>query len=283
MSPKSSRNKLIRLALAEDLGRRDITTAALGLKGSKGRAEVVAKQNGIISGTRPFCDVFRELSTAFSFEILRKDGSVIRKGDRVIAIRGPLHPMLIGERTSMNLLCHLSGVATLTAKYVKCVKGHAAGIYDTRKTMPGLRNPEKKAVRDGGGNNHRAGLYDMYLIKENHIAAAGGLENALRAAARHRMRTGAPLEVEVRNLRELKTALAFEPDFLLLDNFTIAELKRAVTMTRKIGSKTTLEASGNIDLKNVRRVAATGVSRISIGRITHSAPAFDFSFRVIGR
>jgi nicotinate-nucleotide pyrophosphorylase (carboxylating) len=205
---------------------------------------------------------------------------MVSPGDLVISVRGPLDKMLIGERTAMNILCHLSGVATLTRAFVEAVRGFPVKIYDTRKTTPGMRQWEKKAVRDGGGYNHRMGLYDMYLLKENHIAAAGGIDEALTAAARHRKKTKAALEVEVKNLRELREVLQFEPDFVLLDNFSVSSLRKAVAVAGSLSPKIILEASGNMDLKRIGEAAATGVKRISVGRMTHSAPALDLSFRI---
>jgi nicotinate-nucleotide pyrophosphorylase (carboxylating) len=272
--------RLIRLALAEDLGNGDITTGALALKGRTGRALVTAKGSGVISGLEPFRRVFRTLSPTFKYRTLKGDGRMVSPGDLVISVRGPLDKMLIGERTAMNILCHLSGVATLTRAFVEAVRGFPVKIYDTRKTTPGMRQWEKKAVRDGGGYNHRMGLYDMYLLKENHIAAAGGIDEALTAAARHRKKTKAALEVEVKNLRELREVLQFEPDFVLLDNFSVSSLRKAVAVAGSLSPKIILEASGNMDLKRIGEAAATGVKRISVGRMTHSAPALDLSFRI---
>lgn len=281
MAKSNNSERLIRLAIAEDLGSGDITTRALRLAGRTGRALVTAKEAGVISGTEPFRRIFELLSPAFSCRIMKGDGRAVDAGDDVIGMKGPLQMMLIGERTAMNVLCHLSGVATLTRAFVEAARGYPVGIYDTRKTTPGMREWEKKAVRDGGGCNHRMGLYDMYLLKGNHIAAAGGIDRALRLVGRRRKRKGAPLEVEVRSLRELREALVYKPDFVLLDNFDLAALKRAVAIAKAESPGTILEASGNIDRRKIKRVAATGVSRISIGRLTHSAPVLDLSFRII--
>lgn len=272
--------KFVRLALKEDLGKGDITTKAVGVKGETSKGEVIAKEKGVISGIGPFQQVFRLLSPSFRFKILNKDGQRVKPGDRIIELKGPSDLMLIGERTSMNILCHLSGVATTTRQYVDAIKAFEAKILDTRKTMPGMRTWEKAAVKHGGGDNHRIGLYDMYLVKENHIAAAGGLEKALKAIIKHKTKTGAKFEVEVRNLDELREALNFKPDFILLDNFTVPLLRKAVALVKSINRKVILEASGNVSLKNIAKIAATGVDRISIGRITHSAPALDLSFKI---
>ena len=273
--------KLIQLSLAEDIGSGDITTQALGLSGKKGKAIVTAKAPGYISGIHVFKQVYMSLSSAFTFKVFKRDGSSVVPGDIIIEIKGPLGSILTGERTAMNLLCHLSGVATMTRSIVEAIDGYDARILDTRKTMPGLRHLQKAAVKNGGGTNHRFGLYDMYLIKENHIAAAGGLEKALIKVQAHRNKTRARIEVEVKDLAELKRALAYKPDFILLDNFTIAMLKQGVKIAQKANTGVVLEASGNINLKNVRKVAATGVDRISIGKMTHSASALDLSLKIL--
>ncbi len=274
--------ELIRLALAEDAGRGDITTQALKLKGRKGEGVVIARDAGVISGIGPLKKVFQTLSPSFSFKVLQNDGRPVKPGDEIIRIKGPLDSMLTGERTAMNIIGHLSGVATLTRAFADAIETPPAKIYDTRKTTPGMRAWEKKAVLHGGGANHRMGLHDMYLVKENHIAAAGGLEAAMRLAIAHRRKTRARLEVEVRNLSELKKVLPFKPDYILLDNFTVPGLRKAAKLAKSIRPGIVLEASGRIDLKTVKKITATGIDRISIGKLTHSAPALDLSFKVIG-
>ena len=266
--------------MAEDVGSGDITTRALNLRGRKGQAFVMAKANGVISGLAPFMMTFKALSNNISFKIYKPDGTAVVPGDKIIELKGPLEAILTGERTGMNLLCQLSGVATLTRKFADKIEDLPAKLLDTRKTAPGMRLWQKKAVKDGGAENHRFGLYDMYLIKENHIASAGGLEQALEKVARHRSKTKAKIEVEVKNLDELKTALTFKPDFILLDNFTIPMLRKSVKFAKKVNSKALLEASGNVNLKTVRRIASTGVDRISVGAITHSAPVLDLSLKI---
>jgi nicotinate-nucleotide pyrophosphorylase (carboxylating) len=273
--------KLIRLALAEDIGKGDITTRALKLDDRMGKAVVVAKASGVISGISAFKWVYETLSPVATFDIFKPSGSLVVPGNDVIQIDGPLKAILMGERTAMNFLCHLSGVATVTHWMVKAIQNYPAKILDTRKTMPGMRRLEKQAVLDGGGTNHRLGLFDMYLIKENHIAAAGGLKKALDRVGVHRKRTGAKVEVEVKNMNELRLALKHDPDYLLLDNFTIAMLKKAVCLAREIAPGIILEASGNVAPETVRKIAATGVDRISVGRITHSAPALDLSLKIL--
>ncbi len=273
--------EIIRLALAEDIGSGDITTRALVPRGRMGKGIVISKEDGIVSGTGPFRKVFEILRPGIKFKAGKKDGQRVSSGETIISVVGPLDILLTGERSAMNIISHLSGVATLTARYTEAILGYPAVILDTRKTMPGMRAWEKKAVKDGGGANHRMGLYDMYLIKENHISAAGGIDSALKAASIHSKKTGAKIEVEVRNRTELKQALAHDPDYILLDNFKPADLKKAVKLAKGIAPQVVLEASGNINFKNIRKIAAAGVDRISIGKITHSAPVLDLSFMVI--
>ncbi len=282
MQKNSPGSQLIRLALKEDIGKGDITTGALSLKDRNGKALVFAKSEGVISGIDQFKTVFKMLSLKVSFSSYIKNGGKVCSGDRVIRVVGPLDALLTGERTAMNILSHLSGVATLTTKFVEKVKDFPVKILDTRKTMPGLRAWEKAAVKHGGGINHRHGLYDMYLIKENHIAGAGGILKALGKIRKHSLKTGMKIEIEVRNIPELRLVLPFRPDYVLLDNFSTRHLKKAVEITKAKSKKTVLEASGNINLKNVAGVAASGVDRISIGALTHSAPALDLSFRISG-
>ncbi len=276
-----SERELIRLALAEDIGAGDITTGALALDGRKGTATVVAKADGVISGVRQFALVYECLSPDIIVRSIKGDGSRIRSGDLVLSVKGPLGAILTGERTAMNILCHLSGVATATAAITDEVRDLPVKILDTRKTMPGMRYWEKRAVRHGGATNHRLGLFDMYLIKENHIAAAGGLAEALRRVSEDRKRTRAKVEIEVKNIDELRIALHHRVDYILLDNFTPVLLKKAISIAR--GHKAILEASGNVTKANVRKIALTGVDRISIGRITHSAQALDLSLKIMDR
>jgi nicotinate-nucleotide pyrophosphorylase (carboxylating) len=272
--------KIIQLALAEDIGKGDITTHALRLNGKPGKAVVIAKSPGIISGIAAFIWVYKAVSPILSFVILKPNASYVVPGDEVLRINGPLDAILTGERTAMNFLGHLSGVATMTHAMVEAINEYPARILDTRKTMPGMRRLEKLAVRDGGGTNHRLGLFDMYLIKENHIAAAGGLENALEKVCAHRKRTKAKIEVEVKNLDELKLVLTFKPDYILLDNFALEMLEQGVRLARDIDPTIILEASGNVAPETVKQIAATGVDRISVGKITHSAPVLDLSLKV---
>jgi nicotinate-nucleotide pyrophosphorylase (carboxylating) len=273
--------QLIQLALAEDIGSGDVTSGAIKSRSKNGKAIVLAKASGYISGIDAFKNVYKALSPAVKFLINKRNGARVVPGDIILTVRGPLDIILEGERTAMNFISHLSGVATATHEIVDEVRDFPVKILDTRKTHPGMRLLQKSAVRDGGGTNHRFGLFDMYLIKENHIEAAGGLEQALEKVLEHRRKSGLKIEVEVKNLNELTRALKYHPDYILLDNFSIPLMRRAVVLAKKIDSRAILEASGNVNLKTVRKIAATGVDRISIGRITHSAPVLDLSMKVV--
>lgn len=280
MRTGSIERKLLGLALAEDAGKGDITTRALKVS-KRGQAVVFSKAQGVVSGLAAFMGVYKALSPAITFSILKPEGSRVVPGDVIVIVKGRLDLILTGERTAMNILCHLSGVATITRKLVDRVSDLPVEILDTRKTLPGLRGLEKRATRAGGASNHRMGLHDMYLVKENHIAAAGGLERALQLVASHKKKTRAKVEVEVKDVDELRIAMNYRPDYILLDNFSFPGLKKAVRYARMIDPRVKLEASGNISYKNVRRVALSGVDRISVGMITHSAPALDLSLKVI--
>ncbi len=269
-------------ALAEDLGDGDITSEAVVPAGVTARARIVQKQPGIVFGMAAAAEVFAQAGGE-RFEELEPEGrwrdSV--PADVALAI-GPGRALLAAERTALNLLGHLSGVATLTARFVRAVAGTDAAILDTRKTMPGLRALEKAAVAAGGGLNHRLGLDDAILIKENHIALAGGLAQAVRAA--RDAHPGRRIEVECRTADEVAVALELKAERLLLDNMSPAELRTAVMArdeaARSSGTAVALEASGGINLDNVREVADTGVDLIAIGALTHSAPALDLSVLV---
>lgn len=264
--------EVVARALKEDLGEAgDITTNACIPARAQGRAVIAARGNGVIAGVEAARAAFRLIDPALHVKIERGDGARAAAGDTVLAIEGAARAILTAERVALNFLGRLSGVATATAALVEAIKGTKAQIVCTRKTTPGLRALEKQAVRCGGGLNHRFGLYDAMMIKDNHIAAAGGLAQALRAAragAGHMVR----IEVEVDNLSQLEIALAEGADAILLDNMSVDDMKRAVAATR---GRAALEASGNITPQTVRAVAETGVDYISSGWITHSAPALD--------
>jgi nicotinate-nucleotide pyrophosphorylase (carboxylating) len=274
--------ELVARALAEDVGGGDITSEAVVPADAIANATVIQKQAGVLYGFEAAGEVIRQ-ADAESFEVLALEG---QWNDGVpIAVaraRGSARALLAAERTAMNFLCHLSGIATLTARYVEAVSGTAAQILDTRKTTPGLRALEKAAVTAGGGHNHRLGLHDAILIKENHIAVAGGLGEAVRRASDAEPKR--TVEVECRDLDEVAEALEAGAGRLLLDNMDPAQTRRAVELrdsrAAEHGPVATLEASGGVTLDNVAEVAATGVELISVGALTHSAPALDLSMLV---
>lgn len=270
-------SEIIRLALAEDIGHGDVTTAATVDPDAEGAAAVIAKEGFVLAGYEVFLEVFMTLEPAIDFSVNRVDGDKVKKGEVVMELDGPLGALLTGERVALNLLQRMSGIATLTDKYVRAVSGTSARILDTRKTTPGLRVLEKYAVTVGGGYNHRFGLSDGILIKDNHIAAAGGIANAVMAArenAPHTLR----IEVECESLDDVKAALDSGADIIMLDNMDVPAMGKAVKL---IGGKALVEASGNMTLKRVSEVAKTGVDLISVGALTHSAPAVDISMKIV--
>ncbi|UCB52896.1 MAG: carboxylating nicotinate-nucleotide diphosphorylase [Candidatus Zixiibacteriota bacterium] len=266
---------LIHLALSEDIGSGDVTSELLLGSQPSGQAVIVAKQEGVLAGLPVARMVFRTVNPRVVFRMLKRDGERIRKGEKVALVRGKIQGILSAERTALNLLQRLSGVASLTASYVEKVKGTKTKILDTRKTTPGLRVLEKYAVKTGGGENHRMGLFDMILIKENHIKAVGGMSKAImRARSEPRKEK---VEVEVRNLSEVREAVESKPDWIMLDNMRSHQMRKAVRMIRSVSRAVKIEASGSVNLKNVRKIALTGVDFISVGALTHSAPALDMS------
>src|SRR3954463_1179679 len=263
---------LVERALAEDVGGVDVTTEATVPAEARARATIRQKAPGVVYGLEVAEAVFRRLDPDVSFERLVEEGVWRDEGGPVLRAEGSARALLTGERTALNFLQRLSGVATAAARAARAVEGTGATVLDTRKTTPGLRALEKEAVAAGGAANHRAGLYDMVLIKENHIAAAGGIAAAVRAA---RERAPAlPLEVEVRDLAEADEALAAGAERLLLDNMGPEELRAAVA---HVAGRAELEASGGITLDNLKQIADAGVEWISLGALTHSAPALDLS------
>jgi nicotinate-nucleotide pyrophosphorylase (carboxylating) len=266
---------LVERALAEDIGSGDVTSEATVDAAARARARLNQKQPGVLFGLEAAAEVFRQTG-AGELERLQPEGRWMDEVPvEVAAVDGPARALLAAERTALNLLCHLSGVATLTARYVEAVRGTRAQILDTRKTTPGLRALEKQAVAAGGGRNHRFGLDDAILIKENHVALAGGLRRAVELAAGDHPEL--PVEVECRDADEVAEGLAAGADRLLLDNMTPDELRAAVAARDAAGSRAALEASGGVTLASVAEIAATGVDMISIGALTHSAPALDLS------
>jgi nicotinate-nucleotide pyrophosphorylase (carboxylating) len=269
-------DSLVRLALAEDIGSGDVTTRQLVDEKTQGMARVVAKEELVLAGSRAFERVFSILSSEVTCRFLMPEADAAQAGQTVAELEGPFAALLTGERTALNFLQRLSGIATLTRQYVENIKGHKAVLLDTRKTTPGWRALEKAAVRQGGGTNHRSGLFDALLIKENHIAACGGITAAL-SKARSRLGPLVCIEIEVRTLAELEQALAGEPDVIMLDNMGLEDLRSAV---RRTAGRVPLEASGNVTLATIEGIASTGVDYISSGAVTHSAPAVDFSMLI---
>jgi nicotinate-nucleotide pyrophosphorylase (carboxylating) len=269
--------RLIELALAEDLGKLgDRTSLATIPASTQARATFVARQEGVLAGLPALALVAQAIDANLVFEESLSDGQRLMEGDRIATIAGSLRSILAAERTALNFAQRLSGIASLTCEFVDAVKGYPARILDTRKTAPGWRLMDKYAVRMGGGTNHRLGLHDGILIKDNHLAGLGGnILQAVEAARAYPGNAGLVVEVEVDTLDQLKLALSARAGIVLLDNMDCTQLKLAVEMRNELAPEVLLEASGGVNLRNVRAVAATGVDRISIGALTHSAPARD--------
>jgi nicotinate-nucleotide pyrophosphorylase (carboxylating) len=264
---------IIRRAFAEDLP--DITSEAIFAPQDRGSARFLVKADGVLAGLAVVEEVFSLLDPAAEVRLLAKDGDGVKPGDVVAEVSASVIALLSGERTALNLLQRASGIATATRRYVDAVAGTRTHIYDTRKTAPGLRTLDKYAVVAGGGRNHRIGLHDMFLVKNNHIDRAGSITAAVQRIRARQMRQ--QVMVEVRDMRELDEALALGPDFILLDNMSLDELRESV---RRTNGRVPLEASGGITLETIRGVAETGVDRISVGALTHSVTALDISMRV---
>jgi nicotinate-nucleotide pyrophosphorylase (carboxylating) len=293
-----SREKIIKQqvgnALQEDVGAGDVTSLAIVPEELTGAAEIIAKSDGIVCGL-PLCEyAFLKVDPSIEFKALIEEGQPFARGDTVAVLSGSYRSILIGERTALNFLMHLSGVATLTNKMVRAVGGSGAKVLDTRKTTPGLRYVEKYAVATGGGENHRYGLYDMVLIKDNHIAAVGSVTEAIKRAREflaserflkifHVQPDSCDVEVEVENIDQLREALDSRVKRILLDNRSTDHLREMVAFTRNHanGAEVKLEASGNVRLETIAEIAATGVDYISVGGLTHSAPAADFSLKLL--
>ncbi|WP_192362206.1 carboxylating nicotinate-nucleotide diphosphorylase [Mesorhizobium mediterraneum] len=263
---------LVRAALLEDLGQAgDLTTDAIVPKNHRATTVLVARQTGVVAGLDAAMLAFRLVNQDLEITVERADGSDVAQGEIIASVSGPARAILTAERTALNFLCHLSGIATVTASIVDAIRGHDAKIVCTRKTTPGLRALEKYAVRAGGGSNHRFGLDDAILIKDNHIAIAGGIRTAMeraRSSVGHLVK----IEVEVDTLAQLEEALALAPDCVLLDNMSLDELRQAVAL---VAGRAVTEASGRITATTAPAIATTGVDLISIGWLTHSAPILD--------
>jgi nicotinate-nucleotide pyrophosphorylase (carboxylating) len=270
---------LIELALEEDIGKEDLTSEATIDQDLLVKGIIVAKEEGIVAGLEIAKMVFQKLDPNLVFESTSTDGNKVTRKEVVATVKGRAKSILSAERTALNFLQRLSGIATLTSKYVEKIKDTKVKILDTRKTTPGLRTLEKYAVKMGGGENHRIGLFDMILIKDNHIKAAGSISKATQRA-----KTKFPhekIEVETKNLEEVKEAISSEVDWIMLDNMSIEEMKKAVKVIRSFQREIKIEASGGVSVDNVREMALTGVDFISVGALTHSAPALDFSLLLV--
>ena len=277
MDYESHIDTIIDTALDEDVGSGDITTSAIIDSSLKGKAQLVAKEEILLAGIDIFVKVFSRLDPEIVVECTYHDGDVIPKGARIGTVTGSMRGILTGERTALNFLQHLSGIATLTRQYVEKTDPSTVRVIDTRKTTPGLRVLEKYAVRMGGGFNHRFGLFDGILIKDNHITAAGSVSEAvkkMRATAPHTLK----IEIEVEDIKGLEEAIEAGADAILLDNMSVKEMEGAVLIANK---RVLLEASGGITLETVEAISKTGVNLISVGAITHSAPSVDISLEVI--
>lgn len=313
--------QIIKMALKEDIGNGDITTEALFPNHIKIKAEVIAKEAGVVCGAAVAKEVFKAVERKIRKDKRRirenkgkdgrrritkekegciriynrvKDGARVKKGQVVCVVEGDARVILAGERTALNFLGRLSGVATLTRKYADAVKPYKVKILDTRKTTPGLRELEKYAVRRGGGANHRMGLYDQALVKDNHIEAFSVQRSEDRKSLKEiiekvkkGINKGMKIEIEVENLRQFKEVLEADPDIIMLDNMCIADIKKAVAIKNELSAvrcplSAKLEVSGGVTLDNVRNIAAAGVDMISVGALTHSAPSIDFSLEIAG-
>jgi len=270
-------DEIISNALYEDIGEGDHTSIAVLQPGIKGRANLIAKENGIIAGIDISEKVFKRLDPQLEFKAIKNNGDKIYSGDIVFSVSGKVNSILKSERVALNFIQRMSGIATETAKYVELIKDTNAKILDTRKTTPNMRQLEKLAVKTGGGNNHRMGLYDMIMIKDNHVDFAGGVENAIERAKLYveKNNLDIKIEIEVRSIDELNKVLKKGfVDMIMLDNFSIPDLRVAVDI---IKNKYITEASGGITKKNIREVAETGVDYISVGALTHNIKSLDLS------
>ncbi len=264
---------IIKLALEEDIGAGDITTNAIVPDGKVAKAKIVAKENGVLCGLDVARKVFELAGGGVTWKTYTKDGSLIKTGEIIAQLEGNAKALLKSERTALNFLQRLSGIATKTRNFVEKIKGTKTKLLDSRKTAPGLRALDKYAVKIGGGENHRFGLYDMVLIKENHILIAGTIAKAIRLV-KNTYGNKYKVEVEVNNFDDLIIALGEKPDIIMLDNMNVDEIKRAL---RIIDGRVLTEASGNVNINTIREIANAGVDFISVGELTHSVKALDIS------
>lgn len=273
---KKNFEKVISTALKEDIGKRDVTTDLLIPKKKKAAAYFIAKQDGIIAGLDAAKMVLKKMDKKIKWKNFVEDGAKVKAGTKIAEVRGSVRALLSGERTALNFLQRMSGIATLTSVYVEKISGTNAKILDTRKTVPGLRLFDKYAVKCGGGTNHRIGLFDMVMIKDNHIKAAGSITkavNKIRKSIPKKMK----IEVETTNLGEVEEALKLNVDVIMLDNMNLNGMKETVQLINK---KCFVEASGGVNLETVRAIAETGVDFISVGALTHSVSALDISMKI---
>ncbi len=276
MNKESLIEALIDLAIEEDIESGDISTDAIIPVKSKATALMTAKADGVISGLEVIRKVYERFEDDFGWKEFVHDGDKVKKGDRILEIKAGYRTLLYGERLSLNILQRMSGIATATAKYVAELEGTGTVLLDTRKTAPGMRILDKMAVKDGGGKNHRMGLYDMIMLKDNHIKIAGGIPAAV-AAVRKNLPLSIKLEVETTTLEEVRQAIEAGADIIMLDNMDTATMAEAVKL---IGGKAKTEASGNMSIPRLKEVAATGVDYISVGALTHSVTALDISMNI---
>ena len=270
-------SELLELAVREDLGKNgDVSSEAIGLE-SPGQGRIIARESGVLSGVRLMPSVFKRYSSAANFTNFLGDGEVVSAGTVIGTVTGPIGAVLGAERVALNFLGFLSGIATVTARYVSILKETGSTrLLDTRKTLPGYRALSKQAVLDGGGDNHRQGLYDMIMLKDNHVDAAGGIVQAV-TQARARFDTRFPLEVECRNMEEVVQALDAGADIVMLDNMSVAECRNAVALRNSTRSPAKLEASGDMDEQKIRDYGSIGLDYISVGRLTHSVRNLNVS------
>ena len=269
--------RLLDLAIEEDISTGDISTEAIIPVHSQAVAEMKAKADGVISGLKVIKRVYERFEKDIRWEPLVEDGTAVKKGDIILRIGCSYRTLLLGERLSLNILQRMSGIATATAAFVKELEGAHTQLLDTRKTAPGMRVLDKMAVHDGGGMNHRMGLYDMIMLKDNHIKIAGGIPNAVKAA-RKNLPLSIKLEVETTNLAEVQQAIDCGADIIMLDNMCNEAMAEAVKL---IAGRAKTEASGNMDIPRMKSVAATGVDYISVGALTHSVKAMDISMNIV--
>jgi nicotinate-nucleotide pyrophosphorylase (carboxylating) len=284
MTEKELIQNLIRLALTEDIGDGDHTTLCSIPETEQGKSKLLIKEKGVLAGVDVAVDVFHVFDPELQVEVFLGDGSRVKPGDVVFIVSGKVRSILQTERLVLNIMQRMSGIATITNNYMKLLEGTPAKVLDTRKTTPGMRMLEKQAVKIGGGENHRIGLFDMILLKDNHVDFAGGIENAIRGAQNYLKEKNKKLkiEIEVRNLDELQEALRVGGvDRIMLDNFTPVQTLEAVKTVKAVNDRVELESSGGITIDTIREYAETGVDYISVGALTHSVKSLDMSLKAI--